>query len=81
MLNLTQMDNHDALKKIWEHFVCGWNLENLNDHQHANYLRYWRLYDIDAVRCIVYLILTVATSRSTSIWDSNADVRAAIHFD
>lgn len=40
------------MKRFKKSFVLNWdsNLENLNNHHHANYLHYWGLYDIDVVR-------------------------------
>jgi len=66
-LNLTLNDTYEKITSV---HVWDWNLQlrkNLNDSQHANYLRHWWLYDIDVVRRVVYLILTAASITSVSV--------------
>ena len=47
---------YEAFEKILKFFGgWDWNLESLNDSQHANYLRYWCLYDIDVVSSFITL--------------------------
>ena len=54
------------------------NLENLNEGQHANYLHYFWLYDIDVVWAVYLISVAASTTSFVSIWDWKADVWSAI---
>jgi len=57
-LNLTDLQHSWSILKF---FFQGWysNLESFNDGQHANYLHYWCMYDIDVLSHLVHLAVTV----------------------
>jgi len=59
-LTLTLTDLHDASvdpNRIRNFHLWDWNFQMSIDSQHANCWHSWGLYDIEVVRCIVYLNL------------------------
>jgi len=68
----TYPDSNWPSRRFWKDFekFCprlGFESENLKEDQHANYLCYWCLDDIDVVQRVVYLIFRWHGNRSASI--------------